>query len=242
MRGRVFTAVPAAGMGSRLGLGYSKTYVSVAGMPLLARTLCALLACPAVDRAWVAVRSDELDLCRARVLERWDLSERVTLVAGGEERQDSVAALLRLIPPERDLVLVHDGARPFPSPALVARVLETASRTGAALAVLPAVDTVKLSSDGRTVQSTLAREGVWLAQTPQAFHRDLAVSAYKRAQKEGYRGTDDASLVEWNGHEVALVPGERDNLKVTTAEDLLLAEWVVERSGGRAGGEVRRKP
>ncbi len=84
MRGRVFTAVPAAGMGVRLGLGYSKSYAEVAGMPLLARTLRALLACPEVDRAWVAVRPDELDLCRAQVLEPWDLSDRVVLAAGGE--------------------------------------------------------------------------------------------------------------------------------------------------------------
>ncbi len=238
MMGRVFAAVPAAGMGTRLGLGYSKSYAAIAGAPLLARTLRALLSCPDLDRLWVAVRSDELDLCRTQVLEKGGLADRVVLAAGGEERQDSVAALLRYLPSDRDLVLVHDGARPFPSPALVARVLAEAERTGAALAALPAGDTVKLSADGRTVQRTLERDGVWLAQTPQAFHRDLVVSAYKRAQKEGYRGTDDASLVEWSGREVSLVPGERENIKVTTPEDLLFAEWLVTRTKRASTGSA----
>jgi 2-C-methyl-D-erythritol 4-phosphate cytidylyltransferase len=232
LAGRVFAAVPAAGMGTRMGLGYSKAYLAVEGVPLLARALHALLACPAIDRVWAAVRPDELDLCRSEVLKKWDLSSRVTLVAGGEERQDTVGELLRHAPPDRGLVLVHDGARPFPSRDLVLRVLTAAEGAGAAVAALPASDTVKLSGDGRTVARTVDRGTVWLAQTPQAFHRDIVAGAYRRAHKEGFRGTDDASLVEWAGHEVALVPGERGNIKVTTPEDLAFAGWMAGRKRG----------
>jgi len=233
--GRIFAAVPAAGLGSRMGLGYSKTYAALAGAPLLAWTLRALLASPAIDRVWAAVRPDEVDLCRREVLAKWDLSGQVELVAGGEERQDTVGELLKAAPRERDLVMVHDGARPFPSPGLVARVLSAAEREGAALAALPATDTVKLSEDGRTVARTVDRSGVWMAQTPQAFQRDILVGAYRRAQKEGFRGTDDASLVEWTGHPVALVMGERTNLKVTTPADLSIAEWIAARGRNKDG-------
>ncbi len=227
LRGRVFAAIPAAGAGRRMGLGYSKSYATLADVPLLARTLRALLACPQLDHLWVAVRPEELDLCRRQVLEPYLLAEAVTLVAGGEERQDSVERLLEALPPDRDLVLVHDGARPFVTPELVARVLLAADRNGAALAALPSTDTVKLTADGETVKETLEREGVWLAQTPQAFHRDLLIGAYRTARREGHRGTDDASLVEAAGGSVTLVRGERGNLKVTTPEDMEFAEWVL---------------
>ena len=232
MRGRVLTIVPAAGSAVRMGLGYSKAYLEIGGRPLLARTLESLLRCQHIDRVVTAVRPDEVDLCRREVVEKHGLGDRVEVIGGGAERNHTVWELLNRVPAERDLVLVHDGARPFPSEHLVSEVLSAAVQWGAALAAVKATDTVKVSEDqGETVSSTLDRDRVWLAQTPQAFHRDLIFAAHRRARKEDITVTDDATLVEMTGHPVRIVRGDTRNIKITTLEDLELARWILESQG-----------
>ena len=228
MLGRVFTAVPAAGSALRMGLGYSKAYVDVAGKPLLAWTLQGLIASPFVDRIVVAVRPDEVSLCRGEIVGKLGFVGKVDVVAGGADRQASVASLLREIPKERDLILIHDGARPLVSERLIQRVLEAAAQWGAAMAALPVMDTVKESANGgETVSGTVDRKNLYRAQTPQAFHRDLILSAHRRAVKEGWEVTDDASLIEQMGHDVRIVEGEEMNFKVTTLEDLEILRWII---------------
>lgn len=233
MLGRVFTAVPAAGSGIRMGLGYSKAYVDVAGRPLLTRTIQSLMASPFIDVVTCAVRTDETDLCQKEVVSRYGLDDRVVVAPGGDQRQQTVMKLLEAAPAGRDLVLIHDGARPLVSPHLIEAVLTTAATWGAAISALPVTDTVKASDDGgETVSETLDRSRMYRVQTPQAFHRDLIVAAHRRALKEGWQVTDDASMVERMGETVRLVEGDPRNLKVTTLEDLEYVRWVVESAWG----------
>ena len=228
MRGRIHTIVPAAGSAVRMGLGYSKAYLDISGVPLLTRTLKALLNNDHLDMITAAVRPDEVDLCKREIVKKYGLEDQVTVLGGGDERQHTVWELLSVIPADRDIVLVHDGARPFVTSHLINEVLSAAVQWGAAIAAMPATDTVKLSEDGgETVSSTLSRENFYLVQTPQAFHRDVLMAAYRRARKENYQATDDSSLVEWNGHPVRIVPGDPGNIKITTLDNLEHARWIL---------------
>ena len=212
-----------------MGLGYSKAYADVAGKPVLALTLEALLASPFIDHVTVATRPGEEDLCRREVVDRFGMSASVTVLAGGEERQQTIMNLLSAAPAERDLVLIHDGARPLVSPKIIHDTLEAAVKWGAAIAATPMIDTVKESVDGgETAARTVNRSTLYRAQTPQVFHKDLITTAHRRALKEGWEVTDDASLIEQMGHEVRLVEGDERNFKVTTLEDLELLRLIIQ--------------
>jgi 2-C-methyl-D-erythritol 4-phosphate cytidylyltransferase len=214
-----------------MGLGYSKAYVELTGRPMLTRTIESLLASPFIDRVTCAVRPDETGLCRKEVVEKYGLGEKVDVMAGGEQRQHTVLKLLESSSPERDLVLIHDGARPLVSPHLIEQVLTAASNWGAAIAALPVTDTVKTTDDGgETVSGTLDRARIYRVQTPQAFHRDVIMAAHRRALKEGWEATDDASMVERMGEPVRMVAGEERNIKVTTLENLEYVRWILESS------------
>ncbi len=169
--------------------------------------------------------------------EYWELCQRLVsgtvpapflFAAAGAERQDSVAAGIAMVDPGCDVVVVHDAVRPFVTPGLIERCTEVAARRGAALAALPASDTVKEVSPPAQVRRTLERAHIWLAQTPQAFRTDLLKQAYARAAAEGVRATDDAALVELLGATVTVVEGEVSNIKITTPHDLALAERIAE--------------
>jgi 2-C-methyl-D-erythritol 4-phosphate cytidylyltransferase len=212
-----------------MGLGYSKAYVDVEGKPLLARTVAALLASPFIDKLTVAVRPDEIALASGEIVGKLNLQDRVEIIGGGEERQQTVEKLLAAAPPERDLVLIHDAARPMISENLIREVLEAAAEWGAAIPAIPIADTIKESIDGgETVSGTVDRARLYRAQTPQAFHRDLIVSAHRRARKEKWEVTDDASIMEQMGHEVRIVAGEERNIKITTLDDLELVRWIIQ--------------
>lgn len=227
MLGRVYTAVPSAGSAFRMGLGYSKAYVDLAGKPLIVRTVESLLKSPFVDMVTVAVKPDEVTMARMEIIEKTGHAGDVRIIGGGTERQQTVLKLLEAAPPERDIVLIHDGARPMISENLVQEVLEAAVEWGAAIAAIPVADTLKESKDGgETVLTTVSRAGLYRAQTPQAFHRDIILSAHRRARKEEWEVTDDASLVEQMGRRVRIVKGEERNMKITTLEDLELVRCI----------------
>jgi 2-C-methyl-D-erythritol 4-phosphate cytidylyltransferase len=215
-----------------MDLGYSKAYVDVAGMPLLARTFASLLASPFIDKLTVAVRPGDVPLANSEIVEKFNLHDKVEIIEGGEERKQTVDKLLSATPPERDIILAHDGARPLVSAKLIQKVLEAAAKWGAAIAAIPITDTIKKSTNGgETVSGTVDRASLYRAQTPQAFHRDLIVSAHRRARKDRLEVTDDASLMEQMGHEVRIVEGEERNIKITTLEDLELVRWIVQSQG-----------
>jgi len=211
--------IPAAGSGVRLGDATPKQWLEVAGRPLVVHTLDRLAACPAVNRIVLVV--DDVDRA-GRLLAPWAPAKLGPVVRGGERRQDSVRAGLAAVG-DADLVAVHDAARPLVTPALVARVIDVAARTGAAVAAIRVEDTIKREDAAGLVRETVDRSGLWRVQTPQVFRTDWLVEAYDRADRQGLSVTDDAGLVEAAGRAVTLVPGEAINFKVTTAEDLALA-------------------
>ena len=224
---RAAAIVPAAGRGARIGFKTPKTFIDLGGVPLLARTIAALAASRRLAVIQPVLPRTHLALFASRVLARHRWERCLPAVAGGRERQDSVAAGLRALPDDIDIVLIHDGARPFVTTALVDRVLAEARRHGAAIAAVPVPDTVKRVSPDLFVDGTVERRALWLAQTPQAFQVNLLREAHERARAAGLDATDDAALVEVLGHPVRVVPGSRLNFKVTTREDLAIARALV---------------
>ncbi len=226
---RVAVLIPAAGAGARVGAGHNKLLLPLAGEPVLVHTVRAFQAQPAIERIGVIVRPEDrpaLERCFGVGAGRGKL---LPWIPGGAQRQDSVyngLAALASDPPA--WVLVHDGARPCCSAALIARVLAALAEAGAAhgvVPVLPLNDTVRRLSGGRS--EVVPREGLFRTQTPQGFHWDALWAAHRAARARGLQGTDDAQLLEADGGTVAFVEGEPDNIKITTAEDLRLAEWLL---------------
>ena len=221
----IIALVPAAGMGKRMGAGINKQYLELGGMPILARTLRIFEDAPFVDRIVVVMPTDEIGFCREQVVERYGFRKVSQIVAGGKERQQSVLNGLRALDgcAEDDIVLIHDGVRPFVPPHVVLRSIEVAREQDGALVAVPVKDTVKVVEAG-IVTATPPRETLWLAQTPQAFRYGVIRAAHEIADAEQFLGTDDASLVERLNDKVQVVIGDYRNIKITTPEDLVLAE------------------
>jgi 2-C-methyl-D-erythritol 4-phosphate cytidylyltransferase len=220
--------VPAAGAGTRMGGRQPKQYLAFGGAPLLVHTLRVLARCPSVEGAVIAVPVDRIDVTRA-LLRRFRVPRVLEVVAGGEERQDSVRLALEAAPPEPGWIVVHDAVRPLITSDLVERVLAAARIPGAATCGWPVRETVKSVRDS-VVERTLPRDGLWLTQTPQAFRRELLREAHDKAARDGVRATDDAMLIERLGGRVAMVQGLAQNIKITTPEDLKTARGLL---GGR---------
>jgi 2-C-methyl-D-erythritol 4-phosphate cytidylyltransferase/2-C-methyl-D-erythritol 2,4-cyclodiphosphate synthase len=224
---RVGAVVPAAGRGERFGGTVPKALIPLRGRPLVRYSLDVLQGVSEIETIVVVVPAESVGTVQALARDG-GLGKISAVVPGGQDRQASVAAGLSALPPGPHLVLVHDGARPFVSAALVRSVVTAAARDGGATAAIPVNETVK-SADAGWVQATLDRSQLYRIQTPQAFDRTLLETAHQKAAQEGFRGTDDASLVERLGHRVRLVPGSPSNVKVTVPEDLLLVDALLHR-------------
>eukprot|EP01022_Parablepharisma_sp_SALTPOND_P026014 TRINITY_DN6152_c0_g1_i1.p1 TRINITY_DN6152_c0_g1~~TRINITY_DN6152_c0_g1_i1.p1 ORF type:complete len:389 (+),score=181.14 TRINITY_DN6152_c0_g1_i1:542-1708(+) len=236
MLGKVVAVVPAAGAGTRLGGARPKQFISLGGRPLLTRTLMVLEEVAEVAAVVVVCPPEAEAQTRGLCLEPYGLSKVAAVVPGGDQRQDSVAAgVAASAELGAEWLVVHDAARPLAAPERFARVLEGAQATGAAIAAVPAADTVKRAGRDELVEATVDRSALWLVQTPQAFRRDLLEKALAAAKEDGFYATDEAGLVERMGGEVKLVMGSRDNLKITTPEDLALARGLV--GGGLRMGQ-----
>jgi 2-C-methyl-D-erythritol 4-phosphate cytidylyltransferase len=224
---RVGVAIPAAGLGSRMG-GVSKPFLELRGAPLLSWALRPFLEHQAVTAVVVSLREEDL-----RSPPDWlaGLDPRIRLVLGGKTRGDSVRAALGALPEDVTVVAVHDAARPLVTGDILDRCLAAVGPTRGAVAGWPAVDTLKeIDPEGRVV-GTPRRDRIWHAQTPQVFPVTLLLGAYQRAREAGSAATDDAALVEEIGGEVFMVPGSPWNVKVTRPEDLKLAELLLEAGG-----------
>ncbi len=215
--GAVWAVVPAGGRGVRMGR--KKPGILIAGQPVLRWTLDVFEATRGVAGVVVAVPAEDVGAWRRRL---GDCRKLRAVVAGGAERQASVARALEAVPADVGWIVVHDGVRPCITPALVARVLAAARAHDAAVAALPVAETLKRGADG-WVKETVDREGLWAVQTPQAFRAELLREAHRRVAVDGVGGTDDAVLVERLGVAVRLVPGLPGNVKITRPEDLPLA-------------------
>jgi 2-C-methyl-D-erythritol 4-phosphate cytidylyltransferase len=236
---KVVVLIPAAGLGTRMVSGAapkrkpapSKQFTELGGVPILLLTLRKFAASPRVSEIVVALRKDEIAGFRERLQKQAQdvLQKKVELVEGGEHRQHSVAnALAAVQAADDDIVLVHDAVRPFVTTAIIDDVIHGVETHGAAIAGVPAVDTVKMvdrKPEGAHITATVPRERVVLAQTPQGFRYAVLKKAFDAAQHEGFIGTDEASLVEHAGHDVFVVMGSPRNLKITTPADMELAEF-----------------
>lgn len=230
---KVIAIIPAAGLGKRLG-GRKKPFVELLGKPILAHTLKAFEDSPLIDGVVVVTTAEDIERCREEVVERYAFKKVVGVVSGGKERQDSIARALDTISDttegDCDMVVVHDGARPLVMPDIIERTINAAIDKGAAITTIPLKDTVKTVKDG-VVQDTPRRDMLKAVQTPQAFKFDILRRAYDAATEDGFIGTDDSSLVERLGLKVTTVDGSNRNIKITTKEDITIAECLLkERS------------
>ncbi len=224
-RPRVAAIIAAAGRSARMGQGTPKVLLSLHQVPVIVRSILPFHHSPRVDE--IVVVATEASIERVRELVgRYGLGKVSAVVAGGLKRQQSVALGLQAVS-RCDLVLVHDGARALVTLDIVERVLEAAREHGAAVPAIPVRDTIK-RVEGERVVETLNRDELRAVQTPQAFRYALLVEAHERARADGFYGTDDATLVERLGHPVVVVPGSPENLKITTPEDLAIAEALLQ--------------
>ncbi|MFZ5762852.1 MAG: 2-C-methyl-D-erythritol 4-phosphate cytidylyltransferase [Thermodesulfobacteriota bacterium] len=223
---QVTAIIPAGGSGQRMGLAEPKQFVVLAGLPLLIHTLRAFSATPAISAIVVAAPPAEIPRTEALIRE-YGIAKIHAVVAGGTTRQESVRQGLAAVPAETELVAVHDAARPLVTPALIEACIAAATRHGAAIAAVPVKDTLKRETTGQLVATTVDRTGLWQAQTPQVARRELLEAAYAAAERDNFRTTDEASLLEHHGCPVALVAGSETNLKVTRPEDLTIAEALL---------------
>jgi len=236
---KVFVIIPAAGLGTRMipaagskakKPSASKQFTELGGIPILLHTLQKFVDVPQVSEIHVALRENEIAGFRVQ-LDEAKLTKQIELVVGGEHRQNSVAnALAKIVAATDDIVLVHDAVRPFVTPNIIEEVIGAAKKYGAAIAGLPSVDTIKQverTADGALIKTTLPRERVVMAQTPQGFRYDLLKKAFDEAAADGFMGTDEASLIERSGKEVMVVMGSPRNIKITTPADLELAEFYL---------------
>jgi 2-C-methyl-D-erythritol 4-phosphate cytidylyltransferase len=235
---QVFVILPAAGLGTRMAGPQPKQFLALGGLPILIHSLRAFASVPRVSAIYVAVRKPEIDRVQAQIAEyaaNAAQAARVHVVEGGDTRQQSVAHALAALPAQPDdIVLVHDAVRPLIDAATIDRTIDAVAQFGAAIVGMPAVDTIKQverTAHGALITSTIPREFVVLAQTPQGFRFGLLESAFAEAAADGFNGTDEASIVERAGHPVAVVHGSQVNLKITQPGDLELAEFYLSRRG-----------
>ncbi|MDZ7581539.1 MAG: 2-C-methyl-D-erythritol 4-phosphate cytidylyltransferase [Deltaproteobacteria bacterium] len=227
----VSAVIVAAGHGVRMQSGTRKQYLLLAGRSVVVRTLQQFDACPLIDQICLVVAEEDLDFCRRCLLADGQVHKPLQFVAGGRERQQSVYSGLRSLAAEEGLVAIHDGVRPLIDPLLIAACIRVAQTSGACVPGIPAYDTIKRVNAEGTIAATLDRKDLWLIQTPQVFRYAIIVEAHARALRDGYTGTDDAALVERLGYPVSLITGSKSNIKVTTAEDLVMAAALIRAAG-----------
>lgn len=234
---RVAAVIPAAGQGKRMGGDTAKQFLPLNGKPILAHTLEVFEASSLISDVVLVVAESEVDACRRDIVALYGCSKVTRVVAGGEERQDSVHQGLAALGSGVDLVAVHDAARPLITAEQLDWAVAAALRVGPAIVAVPVKDTVKVVGADGVITVTPDRRTLWAAQTPQIFPYPLLLAAHRRAAAEGFIGTDDASLVERLGETVRILEGWPENIKVTTPEDLLLAERILARRAAGAAGQ-----
>lgn len=225
----------AAGQGKRMQADRNKQFLSIAGIPLLIHTIRVFEEDSLCKEILLVINKKEYEEIE-ELLQTWNVRKAVRFVEGGKERQDSVYAGITAgasSAAEKDLVFIHDAARPFVQQRELHALAEETQKTGAAILAVPVKDTVKEAVEG-TITKTTDRSLLWAAQTPQAFHYQTIIKAHEHAQKDKHIGTDDASLVEYAGDPVRIVAGSYENFKVTTPEDLLFAEAVIRHRKGES--------
>ena len=219
--------VVAAGAGIRMKTPMRKQYLLLKDRPILSHTLSVFDKCSAINRIYLVVPQKDFDFVRQKILTCFCKKKEIILVAGGKERQDSVFNGLDALDGDEKFVVVHDGVRPLILPKMIEDCLQGAFKYSACIMGLAARETIKQVTHDHFIQKTLSRDTLWIAQTPQAFECALLRKAHYKAKSENYHGTDDSSLVERLGIKVKIIPGTPYNIKITTPEDLLLAQTIL---------------
>lgn len=223
----VSAIIVAAGQGVRMGNSIPKQYLTLGDRPILAYSLMAFSLCSSVDKLYLVIPESDVDYCRHKIVLPLKLSIDIQLVPGGPQRQLSVYNGLRKIEDRQGIVVIHDGARPFVKPEHIQMCILGARETGACILAVPVADTLKKVNRSGLIDNTIERKGVWQAQTPQAFAYDLIIRAHEKAREDGFIASDDALLVERLDNKVKIVTGNRNNLKITTPEDLQIAQAML---------------
>jgi len=221
----IYTSVVivAAGKGKRMNINQNKQFINIDGIPVLARSILKFEKVENVNEIVVVVAQDEVDYCNENIIGKYNFKKVKKVIAGGVLRQNSVFNGLKECFEHTDIVLVHDGARPFISTSVIENVINETKLSKAVVVAVPVKDTIKAANSDLLINSTLDRSILWAIQTPQAFDYKLLLEAHKKAIESRFNGTDDAMLVENIGNEVRIVPGDYYNIKVTTKEDILIA-------------------
>lgn len=230
METKVIALVPAAGLGKRLGHGTNKPFYTLLGKPLLIWTMEALQRIEEIKEIIPIIKESDIAMAM-ELFKRYHVSKVGRIAAGGKERQDSVYNGLKLLDGQSDMVLVHDGVRPLISGALVKDAVNGMSGVDGVIAAVPVKDTIKEAVEG-IVKNTLKRELLWAVQTPQVFRYGFLMMAYEKAIAEQFYATDDSALAERAGGRVKVIMGSYDNIKVTTPEDISIAEFLLGRKQG----------
>ncbi len=223
----VVAIIPAAGEGKRTKTSLRKQFLPINGKPVLAHTLEKFQKIQAIKGIIVVVPKGLVRYCKEYIIEKYNFDKVFKIITGGKSRQDSVRNGLDVTPPKCQLVLVHDGVRPLISENHILACIKAAKRYGTAIMAVKAKDTLKLSTDDLVILETMERKNVWLAQTPQVFRYSILKKAYDLAYEDGFYGTDEASLVERLGKKVRLIQGSYRNIKITTREDIEIAELIL---------------
>lgn len=221
--------IVAGGSGTRMAASMKKQYLLLGGMPILQRTLDAFVNNSSIDRICLVVPEEDIAFCNNNIIKKIEAKKKIDVTAGGVERQQSAYNGLIYYNDhcDDDIILIHDGVRPLIDQRDIDACIKGAEKYGSAIIGIPAFDTIKKINSEREIETTLERDTIWLAQTPQAFKYKILTKAYKNAIEKKISGTDDSSLVELVGEKVKIIEGQRSNLKITTKEDLAVAEILV---------------
>jgi 2-C-methyl-D-erythritol 4-phosphate cytidylyltransferase len=224
---KVKAIIAAGGRGERIGGILPKQFVEIKKKPILSYTVEKFEKCELINEIILVVPEDYMSFCSYNIVDVGDFKKVKRILSGGKERQDSVYKGLSALSKDTDIVLIHDGVRPFISTDKINKSIEMCKKEKAVILALPVNDTVKKVEEEYII-TTLDRDKLWIAQTPQTFEYKLILEAYKKAIEVGFTGTDDSSLVERLGFKVRALEGESQNIKITTPEDLVLAERMIE--------------
>jgi 2-C-methyl-D-erythritol 4-phosphate cytidylyltransferase len=228
-RPKVFAIIAAAGSGTRIGGEIKKQFLLLKGKPIIVHTLQQFEHCSDVDEVALAVPESAMSEMES-IVARYRLHKVSKMMMGGKKRQDSVRNVLhRLTLKDSDIVLVHDGVRPFIETKRIVHLLKVCREYDTAVLAIQPKDTIRRSTGGGFFDQTMDRTALWLIQTPQAFRAKLLVRAFEKAKKDKFYSTDEAALVERLGVKVRIVEGSYDNIKITTPEDLELGSLICER-------------
>jgi 2-C-methyl-D-erythritol 4-phosphate cytidylyltransferase len=221
--------IVAAGSGKRMKSAVAKQFMELKGRMILGYTVEAFAKSVNTDEIIIVTGSDDVDFVKSQIADVYGGGKVVAVVAGGSERQYSVQNGIECVSNDTDIIMVHDGVRPFVEDEHIKKLVETAEEFGGCVLGVPVKDTIKVCDENGVIVDTPKRSCLWAAQTPQCFKADILKKAYKNAFESGFLGTDDSMLVERIGIKIKMVEGSYDNIKFTTPEDIFVGERILEK-------------